>query len=119
LLVAGLQPQVLKFGERQGAGLVAVEFAEPAGAVGVNFLLGNLAILVGVVALGHLLKAHAAVATEAMLPALLGEGRAADYGKAGNGNKNNLRGFLHGFLLNFPFAWKKDGLGLPFRRSMD
>jgi hypothetical protein len=45
------------------------------------------------------------VATEAMLPAFLGEGRAADYSEAGNGNYDNLRGFLHGFLLKFPYTW--------------
>jgi hypothetical protein len=45
------------------------------------------------------------MAAEAMPPALLGEGRAANHCKAGNSNDDYLRGFLHGFLLKFPSAW--------------
>ena len=110
-LVVGLQPQILKLLQGQGAGFVGIKFSQPTGAVCINFRLRDFTVSVGIIAFCHLRKHHVSGAVEAVSPDLVGGGRTTDGNDTCECQKGYLCTFLHGVLLRISICMKARRLG--------
>src|SRR4029450_7510894 len=111
LLAVRFEPQRLEFLEAQGPVLVGVQPLVPFGAIVVDLLLADLAILVGVIAFDKVAHAATMMAAPTAPAASVGEGLAGERAHAQSGqskdSESELGLVLHPDLLDCD--WPEDG----------